>query len=242
VPTTLLSPVPGLTRPCTTAPRGRQEGRLPCNETDLTRALGMVDPGTVASTMADVIAAGVDWGTHFRSIGWREPRRPNPYINTGRYLDTHDVPAGVNPLLHYVLHGEPHGLPPSPHFGPAWYRDRYAIGPTSTGLAPYQKHRRSQRFSPLPTFDVVAQIKMHTATLHPDRDPYAHFWVIGRFSQGRREPSGPSYCLSVEVEASVVRRTTLQSRCRATRNGVYVTCRVIYALAPTRLTPAPSSA
>jgi hypothetical protein len=162
---------------------GRQEGRLPCNEADLVRALGLVDPGTVAFTMADVIVAGNDPATHFCSIGWRERRRPNPYFDTGWYLDTHDVPVGMNPLLHYVLHGEPHGLPPSPHFDPAWYRERYAIGPTSSPLAHYLKNRRSQRVSPLPTFDVATYIKMHAATLRPDRDPYAHFLVIGRFAQ-----------------------------------------------------------
>jgi hypothetical protein len=169
---------------------GRQEGRLPCHEIDLVLKLGLVDAGTVAFTMADIIAAGIDPVAHFCSIGWRERRRPNPYFDTGWYLDTHDVPAGMNPLLHYVLLGEPRGLPPSPHFDPAWYRDRYAIGVTPSPLAHYLKHRRSQRFSPRPTFDVAAYIKVHAVTLRPDRDPYAHFLVVGRFAQIRRDRAG----------------------------------------------------
>ena len=169
---------------------GRQEGRLPCPEIDLVRMLGLVDPGTVAFTMADVVVAGIDPVAHFCNIGWRERRRPNPYFDTAWYLDTHDVPAGMNPLLHYVLLGEPEGLPPSPHFDPAWYRQRYSIGPTVSPLAHYLTRRRSQRFSPLPAFDVTGYVQTHSATLRRNRDPYAHFLIAGQFAQIRREQAG----------------------------------------------------
>ncbi len=160
---------------------GRQEGRRPCPEVDLIRGLGLIDPGTLAIIMPDVIAAEIEPVEHFCAVGWTERRPPNPYFDTGWYLDTHDVPAGMNPLLHYLLLGENQGLRPSRHFDPTWYRQRYGIKHTASPLAHYLMHRRTQRFSPLPTFDVEAYSQMHAATLLPERDPYAHFLAIGRF-------------------------------------------------------------
>jgi uncharacterized repeat protein (TIGR03803 family) len=164
---------------------GRREGRRPCPEVDLVRALGLIDPVNVAIVMPDVITAGLDPVEHFCAVGWTEQRPPNPYFDTGWYLDTHDVPAGMNPLLHYLLLGENQGLPPSRHFDPAWYRERYALKHTASPLAHYLMHRRTQRFSPLPSFDVSAYRQMHAATLLPERDPYAHFLAIGQFDPGK---------------------------------------------------------
>ncbi len=161
---------------------GRREGRLPCPEIELVRALGLVDLGTLPITMPDVVAAGVDPVEHFCRLGWRERRRPNPYFETGWYLDTHDVPDDMNPLLHYVLWGENQGLAPSRHFDPNWYRRRYAIKPSVSALAYHLKHRRTGQFSPLPGFDLAAYTVVHAATLLPNRDPYAHFLAIGRFA------------------------------------------------------------
>jgi hypothetical protein len=157
-----------------------REGRLPCSETDLVRALGLIDPATVVATMTDVVAIGMDPADHFCAYGWRERRRPNVYFDTGWYLDTYDVPEGVNPLVHYVLFGEDMGLSPSQHFDPGWYRQRYAIPPTVSALAHYLAHRRTQQVSPLPSFDVAAYVQTHAATLLPNRDPYAHFLAIGQ--------------------------------------------------------------
>jgi hypothetical protein len=159
---------------------GIQEGRLPCDEVELVRALGLVDPGSLVFTMADVIDAGLDPVAHFCHIGWRERRRPNLYFNTGWYIDTYNVPAGMNPLLHYVLLGEARGVAPSRHFNPEWYRYRYMSGAADSPLAHYLRHRRTGRFSPLPTFDVGAYVRTHATTLRPGRDPYAHFLAIGR--------------------------------------------------------------
>jgi len=166
---------------------GRFEGRRPCPEVDLFRALGLIDPGSFVFTMPDVITAGVDPVEHFAAIGWTERRQPNPYFDTEWYLDTHDVPAGMNPLLHYVLFGENQGLPPSRHFDPAWYRARYDIKPTASPLAHYLMHRRTQRFSPLPSFDVVAYRRAHAATMLQGRDPYAHFLAVGQFATAGAE-------------------------------------------------------
>ncbi len=158
---------------------GRAEGRMPCPEVDLVRAMGLVDPLTVAITMADVVARDVDPVVHFCSVGWRERRRPNPYFDTGWYLDTHAPPDGLNPLLHYILMGEAQGLAPSRHFDPAWYRMRHALNPGDLALAHYLARRRGQQTSPLPGFDVEAHATRHSDTLLPGRDPYVHF-LAGR--------------------------------------------------------------
>jgi hypothetical protein len=94
----------------------------------------------------------------------------------------YDVPAGMNPLLHYVLFGENQGLRPGRHFDPAWYRRRYKLKPSISALAHFLKHRRAQRFSPRPGFDLDAYKCEHAATLRPDRDPYAHYLAIGGFA------------------------------------------------------------
>jgi autotransporter passenger strand-loop-strand repeat protein len=158
---------------------GRSEGRLPCPEAELVRALGLIDPLMLAIDMPDIISAGADPVAHFCTLGWQEQRRPNPYFDTGWYLDTYDVTAGMNPLVHYVLVGEGQGLRPGRHFDPAWYRQRYAIEPAESALAHYLMHRRTRRVSPLPSFDVDAYSQSHTATLLPERDPYMHYLASG---------------------------------------------------------------
>jgi hypothetical protein len=151
---------------------GRQEGRLPCEAISLIRSLGLVDPGTVVFTMADVVDAGLDPVAHFCELGWREARRPNPYFDTGWYRDQNGIPAGMNPLLHYVLLGEARGLAPSRHFNPVWYRERYGINTNVLALAHYLMHRRTQEFSPLPTFDVERYVRIDKQGLRPNRDAY----------------------------------------------------------------------
>jgi autotransporter passenger strand-loop-strand repeat protein len=127
---------------------GRREGRLPCEESDLLRGLGLVDPVTVAITMADVVAAGVDPVAHFLAIGWRERRRPNLYFDTGWYIDRYDVPVGMNPLVHYIVRGEEAGLAPSRPFDPQLYRQRSGIPPGVSALAHCLMHRQSQSRAP----------------------------------------------------------------------------------------------
>jgi hypothetical protein len=158
---------------------GRQEGRLPCDAVSLIRSLGLVDSGTVVFTMADVVDAGLDPVVHFCDLGWQEARRPNPYFDRGWYCNRNDVPVGMNPLLHYVLLGEVRGLWPSRHFDPAWYRERYGIDASVSALAHYLTHRRTQEFSPLPTFNVEHYVRTQKAGLRPDRDAYMHAHAIG---------------------------------------------------------------
>jgi hypothetical protein len=158
---------------------GRAEGRLPCPEIELVRRLGLVDPGLVVFTMADVVLAGVDAVAHFCTSGWREGRRPNRYFDPAWYQGHYDVPAGMNPLLHYVLFGEAQGFAPSRHFDPAWYRLRYDLAPSVSALAHYLKHCRTQLVSPTASFDVAVYRRAQGARLQPNRDAYAHFLAFG---------------------------------------------------------------
>ena len=159
---------------------GWREGRLPCPESDLIRALGLIDSASLMFTMADVVMAGADPVAHFCSLGWREGRNPNPYFDTKWYLANNAVPYGMNPLLHYVLSGERQGFTPGPHFDPTWYRRHYQLDAPVCGLAHYLLNRRTGLFSPLPSFNVEAYVREHTATLLQNRDPYAHHLAFGR--------------------------------------------------------------
>ena len=123
--------------------------------------------------MSDVVEAGVDPVEHFCRTGWRERRRPNPYFDTGWYLDTHGLPPDTNPLLHYVLHGERQGLAPSIHFDPTWFRRRHGVPDGQLALSHYLSRRRRQRISPLPAFDAAAQAPANAR--RRGRDAYACF-------------------------------------------------------------------
>ena len=61
----------------------------------------------------DVANANVNPLGHFLSDGWREKRNPSRDFDTNFYLTSNpDVLAsGVNPLVHYVLHGKEQNLP-----------------------------------------------------------------------------------------------------------------------------------
>ena len=53
---------------------------------------------------------------HYMELGWRRLRNPSLEFNTAWYLNTYpDVAvSGVNPLLHFVLHGREEGRQPVP--------------------------------------------------------------------------------------------------------------------------------
>ena len=83
------------------------------------------DPDFYKAQNPDVAAAGVDPLNHFRTVGWREGRDPNPYFDTKGYLATYgDVAAaGVNPLDHYNANGWREGRDPSAWFDTSSYLD-----------------------------------------------------------------------------------------------------------------------
>ena len=154
---------------------GRQEGRLPCPEEDLLRGLGLIDPATVAVTMADVVLAGRDPVRAFlpdRLAG----ASPAQSVFRHRLVSRHASRAVRHePARALVLFGEAQGLPPSRQFDPAWYRRCHALGSDISPLAHYLRHRRAQNVSPLPSFDVVAYLREAAGSLRADRDPHMHF-------------------------------------------------------------------
>ena len=83
------------------------------------------DPDFYKAQNPDVAAAGVDPYTHFRTVGWKEGRDPNPYFDVKGYLATYtDVAAGgSNPLDHYNNFGWKEGRDPSAWFDTSSYLD-----------------------------------------------------------------------------------------------------------------------
>ena len=83
------------------------------------------DPDFYKAQNPDVAASGVDPLNHFRTLGWKEGRDPNPYFDTKGYLATYtDVQAaGINPLDHYNANGWKEGRDPSAWFDTTSYLD-----------------------------------------------------------------------------------------------------------------------
>lgn len=77
----------------------------------LIEASGMFDREWYASRYRDVGALGMDEIEHFLRFGARMERDPGPSFRTGFYLRSNPDVArnGVNPLVHYLLHGSGEG-------------------------------------------------------------------------------------------------------------------------------------
>ncbi len=75
------------------------------------RGSGLVDENFYLIHGTDVLQANLDPSDHYCRYGWRENRRPNIYFDPDWYLLTNPEVArlGVNPLVHYILVGEPGG-------------------------------------------------------------------------------------------------------------------------------------
>lgn len=86
---------------------GWREGRSPSPK------FTVFDPGYMALTRPNEVPGGVDPWPWFLEEGWRLAVNPSPDFDTARYLaENPDVAAaGVNPLVHYLLHGMTEGRP-----------------------------------------------------------------------------------------------------------------------------------
>ncbi len=146
-------------------------------------ASGIVDPNYYLINGSDVHEAQLDPVEHFSRYGWREFRKPNIYFDMQWYLRTNPVVERmkINPAVHYVLEGEAFGRRSVPYFDPLWYRETYAIPPEQNALAHYLTHRRSQKFSPTPRFDVAWYVEQHPEEVRGNRDPFAHFLQAGTY-------------------------------------------------------------
>ena len=72
-------------------------------------------------------------------------------ISTRRwYLATNPdvVAAGMNPLLHYLRHGDLEGRKPVGYFDPNWYRTAHDLAPDRLALRHFLPRRGTGRFAP----------------------------------------------------------------------------------------------
>lgn len=113
--------------------------------------------------------------------GWQEGQRPNFYFDTVWYLSAYqDVAAStINPLIHYINHGEREGRRPSLIFDPIWYRETYHIDENDLCLAHYLRERRTGRVNPNPDFDSDYYLTLYPDIAAAGIDPFAHFMEIG---------------------------------------------------------------
>jgi hypothetical protein len=149
----------------------------------IVRPSGLVDPNYYLINGSDVHEAELEPVEHFCRYGWREPRKPNIYFDMRWYLQTNPAVAklNINPVIHYILEGEAVGRRPVPYFDPHWYRETYKVPPERNALAHFLNHRRSQKFSPTPMFDVAWYVQQHPEEMAGSRDPFAHFLQAGTY-------------------------------------------------------------
>jgi 4-hydroxybenzoate polyprenyltransferase len=106
----VLSVVPG---------SGSESGEQIAADLWLLRQPGGVDPEWYVSSYPDVSGTGLDAVEHYCRIGWPAGYDPNPSFSTAEYLGRNwDVAvSGINPLAHFLRHGQFEGRtvsPPSP--------------------------------------------------------------------------------------------------------------------------------
>jgi glycosyltransferase involved in cell wall biosynthesis len=131
----------------------------------------------------DSAMALMDWcGT-----GWRQGQQPNLYFDTSWYLNYYKDVAenGVNPLVHYIRHGEVEGRRPSLLFDAPWYRETYGLSAEELCLAHYLRERQSGKFSPNPDFDSEFYVATYPDITAAGLDPFGHFMERG-FREDRR--------------------------------------------------------
>ena len=94
-------PSPGQARPrICREDAGSEEHRLALSQA------GVFDEQFYKALNPDVANADVDLFHHFMTEGWREERDPSAFFKTSFYkLANPDLPAGLNPVLHYMANG-----------------------------------------------------------------------------------------------------------------------------------------
>jgi hypothetical protein len=134
---------------------------------------------------ADPETALADWC----ATGWQQGQKPNLYFDTNWYLSYYpDVAAeAVNPLLHYIRHGQGEGRRPSLLFDPIWYRQTYGLPEGESCLAHYLRERLTGTVSPNPDFDTAFYLSTYPDVAAAGIDAFGHF--IGRGFLEDRCPS-----------------------------------------------------
>ena len=157
---------------------------------DVTGDLRGVDLETARAALAELfdlafyraearLGAEVDAFAHYFNQG--ASLRPNVVFDPGFYR----APAGVCPLLHYAVAGEPADVDPSALFDVAWYRRTYgAERPLAHYLA-----RRFGPFSPHPDFDAAFYLAAYPDIAAAGMDPWQHYLAFG-FRDFRKPSAG----------------------------------------------------
>ncbi|MEM8577477.1 MAG: glycosyltransferase [Pseudomonadota bacterium] len=165
---------------------------------------------------------GVDAFAHFMSDGWLEGRDPCAEFSTMYYLQANKdiADAGMNPFVHWVLHGEAEGRPgkadperaarrffdnmaPAPraelekHFDEAYYLglngDVAAAveGGAMTALEHFMVYGWREGRSPSPHFSVRYYLEQNGDIAESGVNPF-HHWIFHGRTEGRhgRDPDG----------------------------------------------------
>jgi glycosyltransferase involved in cell wall biosynthesis len=135
-------------------------------------------------------AYGADTDTALRewcATGWRTGQQPNLYFDTNWYLSYYKDVAreGINPLAHYIQHGEFEGRRPSLLFEPVWYKETYGLPDGEICLAHYLRERLTGLVSPNADFDSSFYLDTYADVAAAGLDAFAHFMERG-FREDRR--------------------------------------------------------
>jgi glycosyltransferase involved in cell wall biosynthesis len=117
----------------------------------------------------------------FCRSGWRAGARPNPYFQPGYYLAQNPDIAntGMNPLLHYIVHGDREGRDPCPFFAVKWYREHYGLSTGENCLRHFLERRFTGQVSPVPLFDAAYYLDHNPDVAAAGEDPFEHFLAFG---------------------------------------------------------------
>jgi glycosyltransferase involved in cell wall biosynthesis len=137
------------------------------------------------------------------ATGWQQGQQPNLYFDTAWYLGYYkDVRTrGVNPLVHYIRHGDREGRRPSLLFDPSWYRETYGLPPHEVCLSHYMRERLTGAVSPNADFDSAYYLSTYADVAAAGMDAFAHFMERG-FREDR--------CPSADFDTAFYRRRYLQ--------------------------------
>ena len=143
----------------------------------------------------DVAESGQNALEHYVLYGASELRDPSEYFDVQQYCTEYAalIPAGANPLVHFLRHGARAGLNPNPF--------RYALvsepipARHPVGLQPARSLSDRERlgYLPSPEFDPVRYAQTHADTLNWRYGALSHYLIFGRYEAAcfprTRQPS-----------------------------------------------------
>jgi hypothetical protein len=143
-----------------------------------------------AATRERLVRAFTPWKhTRFRQKSWeagviRASRLFRPLYYLERYPDV--TASGIDPLLHYILHGAAEGRIPHPLFDPSFYAAQLAEGERAamSPLAHYASAGVAQGLDPHPLFDTDFYLRENPDVAAAGVNPLAHYMEHG-WREGR---------------------------------------------------------